>query len=88
MGLDPGSQGSHPGLKAGAKPLSHQGCSPSLSFQKDFIYLLERVSVGIPGWLSGLQPSFGPGRDLGVPGSSPTSGSLHGACLSLSLCLS
>uniref|UniRef100_A0A8C0R186 Actin-related protein 2/3 complex subunit 3 n=1 Tax=Canis lupus dingo TaxID=286419 RepID=A0A8C0R186_CANLU len=28
---------------------------------------------------------FGPGRDPGVPGSSPTSGSLHGACLSLSV---
>ena len=25
MGLDPGSPGSHPGLKAGAKPLSHPG---------------------------------------------------------------
>ena len=26
MGLDPGSPGSRPGLKAGAKPLSHPGC--------------------------------------------------------------
>ena len=25
VGLDPGSSGSHPGLKAGAKPLSHPG---------------------------------------------------------------
>ena len=25
-GLDPGSPGSHPGPKAGAKPLSHPGC--------------------------------------------------------------
>ena len=31
---------------------------------------------GIPGWLSGLAPAFGPGRDPGVPGSSPTLGSL------------
>ena len=34
--------------------------------------------AGIPGWLSGLAPAFGPGRDPGVPGSSPTLGSLHG----------
>ena len=27
--------------------------------------------------------TFGSGRDPGVPGSSPTSGSLHGACFSL-----
>ena len=26
MGLDPGPPGSGPGLKAGAKPLSHLGC--------------------------------------------------------------
>ena len=26
IGFDPGSPGSHPGLKAGAKPLSHPGC--------------------------------------------------------------
>ena len=26
MGLDPETPGSHPGLKAGAKPLSHPGC--------------------------------------------------------------
>ena len=26
VGLNPGSPGSHPGLKAGAKPLSHLGC--------------------------------------------------------------
>ena len=39
---------------------------------------------GDPRWLSGLAPAFGPGRDPGVLGSSPT----HGACFSLSLCLS
>ena len=43
---------------------------------------------GIPGWLSSLAPAFGPGRDPGVPGSSPTSGSRHGACFSLLLSLS
>ena len=26
MGLDPRTPGSHPGPKAGAKPLSHPGC--------------------------------------------------------------
>ena len=30
---------------------------------------------------------FSPGCDPGVPGSSPTSGSLHGACFFLPLCL-
>ena len=45
------------------------------------------ISGGIPGWLSGLVPAFGPGHDPGVPGSSPTSGSLHRACFSLCLCL-
>ena len=45
------------------------------------------LSDGIPGWLSGLATAFGPGRDLGVPGWSPTSGSLRGACFSLCLCL-
>ena len=43
--------------------------------------------VGIPRWLSSLAPAFGPGRDPGVPGSSPASGSRHGACVSLCLCL-
>ena len=47
----------------------------------------ELRSEGIPGWLSGLAPAFRPGRDSGVPESSPTSGSLHGACFSLCLCL-
>ena len=43
--------------------------------------------LGIPGWLSGLVPAFGPGHDPGVLGSSPASGSLHGACFSVCLCL-
>ena len=30
---------------------------------------------GIPEWLSNLAPAFGPGRDPGVPGWSPASGS-------------
>ena len=49
---------------------------------------LNEMQSGIPGWLSGLVPAFGPGHDSGVPGSSPISGSLHGACFSLCLSLS
>ena len=30
MGLDPGTPGSHPGLEAGAKPLSHPGIPQSI----------------------------------------------------------
>ena len=33
-------------------------------------------STGTPGWLHGGTSAFGSGRDPGVPGSSPTSGSL------------
>ena len=40
---------------------------------------LEEKRAGHPWWLSGLAP----GRDPGVPGSSPASGFLHGACFSL-----
>ena len=50
--------------------------------------LILRVMLGIPGWLSGLAPVSAPGHDPGVPGSSPTSGSLHGACVCLCLSLS
>ena len=34
----------------------------------------QNEKAGIPGWLSGLAPAFGPGHNPGVPGSSPTSG--------------
>ena len=56
--------------------------------------LLRWQNEGIPGWLNNLVPAFGPRHDSGDLGSSPTSGSLHGACFSLclylclSLCLS
>ena len=49
--------------------------------------LKKSSSGGIPRWLSSLVPAFGPGRSPGVLGSSPTSGSRHGACFSLCLCL-
>ena len=32
VGFDPGSPGSHPGPKAGAKPLGHPGISPITVF--------------------------------------------------------
>ena len=51
------------------------------------ILLFQITFLGIPGWLSGLAPAFDAGPDPGVPGSSPTLGSLHGACFSLCLCL-
>ena len=47
----------------------------------------ETLTLGIPGWLSGLAPAFSPGHDPRVLGSSPTWGSLHGAYFSLCLCL-
>ena len=49
---------------------------------------LIKNDMGIPGWLSSLAPAFGPGRNPGVPESSPTLGSPHGACFSLCLSLS
>ena len=47
---------------------------------------LKAVYEGIPGWLSGLAPAFSPRHDPGILGSSPESGSRHGACFSLCLC--
>ena len=52
---------------------------------------LELQTSGIPGWRRGLVPAFGPGRDPGDPGSSPTLGSRcvepasPSACVSASL---
>ena len=37
--------------------------------------LLNKIFMGIPGWLSDLVPAFGPGRSPEVLGSSPESGS-------------
>ena len=55
-------------------------------FKTEQVNVLKK-NEGIPGWFSRLAPAFGPGRDPGVPGSSPVSGSRRGACFSLSLCL-
>ena len=42
MELDPGTPGSRPGLKAGAKLLSHLGCPLFLFFFKIYLIILER----------------------------------------------
>ena len=47
----------------------------------------ERILLGRLGWLSGGASALGSGRNPGALGSSPTSGSLQGACFSLCLCL-
>ena len=49
---------------------------------------LKSSKAGIPGWRSGLAPAFGPGRDPGDPGSSPTSGSRCREPASPSACVS
>ena len=38
VGFDPGSPGSGPGSKAGAKPLRHPGIPKYTFFKKDFTY--------------------------------------------------
>ena len=48
---------------------------------------IKDTEKGAPGWLSNWASAFSSGRDPGVLGSSPTSGSLHGACFSLCLCV-
>ena len=51
---------------------------------------LKNVHKRQPWWLSSLAPAFSPGLESRVLGSSPTPGSLQGACFSLclGLCLS
>ena len=44
VGFDPGSPGSRPGPKAGAKPLRHPGIPNNNFFFKDFIYLFMIVT--------------------------------------------
>ena len=60
---------------------------------KAFSSLKKNRALGIPGWLSGLVPAFGPGNDPGVwdrvprraPGMEPASPS---SCVSASFSLS
>ena len=57
---------------------NHKKCNYNWNY---LIYHIDfkDVATGIPGWFSGLAPAFGPGRDPGDPGSSPTSGSVVGS---------
>ena len=58
MGFDPGSPGSRPGPKAGAKPLRHSGIPKTYIFKEDLNDVeLNYKSVTI--WLSGNPPIFG-----------------------------
>ena len=65
-------------LKGPCFPIRFLGCFPQTG-KKFFIKILFRAA----GWLSSWAPAFSLGRDPGVSGSSPTSGSLHGASFSL-----
>ena len=42
VGFDPGSPGSRPGPKAGAKPLRHPGIPTLLSFKRFYLFIHER----------------------------------------------
>ena len=59
----------------------------SVSISEKSVSSFKFLITGIPEWLSGLAPAFGPGRGPGVPGWSPTWGSLHRVGFSLCLCL-
>ena len=48
--------------------LNHLHCCFWYSYRWDSLF---KLALGIPGWLSGLAPAFGPGRDPRVPGSCP-----------------
>ena len=52
------------------------------------LFYSKHFVLGAAGWLSDWASAFCSGHDSTVPGSSPTSGSLHGACFSLYLSLS
>ena len=52
-----------------------------------YIHTFKILPSGDPWVAQQLVPAFSPGCDPRVPGSSPTSGSWHGACFSLCLCL-
>ena len=63
----------------------HHCWDTTLSGQERYF---KNLHTGTSWWLSCSAPAFGSGRDPGDPGSSPASGSPHGACFSLCLCLS
>ena len=42
-GLDPGTPGSHPGLKADAQPLSHPGAPRVYVILHSFVYVVKHI---------------------------------------------
>ena len=56
-------------------------------FKDGHEYILKANDVGDPWVAQWFSAAYSPGRDPEDPGSSSTSGSLHGACFSLCLCL-
>ena len=79
VGFDPGSPGSRPGPKAGAKPLRHPGIPKGFFFE---IGMFELGAALVAQWFSA---AFRPGRDPGDLGLGPAWGSLRGTCFSLCL---
>ena len=85
MGFDPRSPGSHPGPKAGAKPLRHPGI-PSRLFLSSFTNGIASILVGKPPWralvvLRAAQASGpqGPPRTRGRQGHAPWEGGRRSA---------
>ena len=72
----------------GYKVKNHKHVVVTLSVKESARESMQIKAKGGDAWMvQQLSSAFGPGHDPGVPGSSPTLGSLHGACFSLCLCL-
>ena len=85
----------------GAEQVPSQAASPELdllaAYERAIGEVLDPITTQLGGtsdyqrrdtrWLSGGASAFASGRDPRALGSSPTLGSLHGACFSLCLCL-
>ena len=75
VGLDPWSPGSHPGLKAGAQPLSHPGC-PQHNFKKKskmrshvgFVYMIlrNRTDVSVLSYMWVYKHRYVPWGDVAI----------------------
>ena len=86
--------GTHHGVLMGEREEHLTGVLLNLCYQRKLRDGKQKVDVACQnGKLQAAQvarrfsATFSPGRDPGVPGLSPTSGSLQGACFSLCLCL-
>ena len=56
VGLDPGTPGSHPGPKAGAKPLSHPGIPTEIILKISYSKIICRDARGTQRWSICLHP--------------------------------